>query len=52
MAEQIYQLPADAVWFITGCSSGIGKALAQHIASKPAHRLVATARNPSTGLAF
>ncbi|KAK0715541.1 short-chain dehydrogenase [Lasiosphaeris hirsuta] len=52
MAEQIYQLPTDAVWFITGCSSGIGKALAQHIASKPAHRLVATARTPSTGLAF
>jgi NAD(P)-dependent dehydrogenase (short-subunit alcohol dehydrogenase family) len=41
-----YKLPADATWFITGCSSGIGKALAQHIASKPAHRLVATARNP------
>lgn len=41
-----YNLPSDAIWFITGCSSGIGKALAQHIASKPAHRLVATARNP------
>ena len=41
-----YKLPTDATWFITGCSSGIGKALAQHIASKPAHRLVATARNP------
>ena len=42
-----YKLPADATWFITGCSSGIGKALAQHIASKPSYRLVATARNPA-----
>lgn len=42
-----YHLPADATWFITGCSSGIGKALAQHIASKSSHRLIATARNPS-----
>lgn len=41
-----YYLPADATWFITGCSSGIGKALAQHIASKASHRLIATARNP------
>lgn len=40
-----YNIPADATWFITGCSSGIGKALAQHVASKPSHRLVATARN-------
>lgn len=42
-----YTLPPDATWFITGCSSGIGKALAQYIASKPSHHLVATARNPS-----
>jgi short-subunit dehydrogenase len=40
-----YTLPNDATWFITGCSSGIGKALAQHIASKPSHNLIATARN-------
>ncbi|KAJ8117683.1 hypothetical protein OPT61_g1171 [Boeremia exigua] len=40
-----YSLPVDATWFITGCSSGIGRALAQHIASKSLHRLVATARN-------
>lgn len=33
---------------VTGCSSGIGKALATLIASKPTHRLVATARNPSS----
>ncbi|KAI0884738.1 NAD(P)-binding protein [Annulohypoxylon maeteangense] len=43
-----YILPADAVWFITGCSSGIGQALAQHIATKTAsQRVVATARNPA-----
>ncbi|KAK3319000.1 short-chain dehydrogenase/reductase-like protein SDR [Apodospora peruviana] len=46
--QQIYQLPSDAVWFITGCSSGIGKALAQLIASKATQNLVATARDPST----
>jgi NAD(P)-dependent dehydrogenase (short-subunit alcohol dehydrogenase family) len=40
-----YKLPNDATWFITGCSSGIGKALAQHIAGKRPHHLVATARN-------
>jgi NAD(P)-dependent dehydrogenase (short-subunit alcohol dehydrogenase family) len=39
-----YTLPNDATWFITGCSSGIGKALAQHIASKPSYNLIATAR--------
>ncbi|KAI1751959.1 retinol dehydrogenase 8 [Xylaria castorea] len=43
----LYNLPADAVWFITGSSSGIGLALAQKIASHPTHRLVATARNSS-----
>ncbi|KAK3905868.1 hypothetical protein C8A05DRAFT_12357 [Staphylotrichum tortipilum] len=42
-----YKLPDDAVWLITGCSSGIGRALATLIASKPNHRLVATARNPA-----
>ncbi|KAI0831587.1 NAD(P)-binding protein [Hypoxylon sp. FL0890] len=45
-APKPYNLPADAVWFITGCSSGIGLALAQHIATKtPSQRVVATARN-------
>ncbi|KAI1461097.1 NAD(P)-binding protein [Annulohypoxylon moriforme] len=44
-----YILPADAVWFITGCSSGIGQALAHHIATKTAsQRVVATARNPAS----
>ncbi|KAI1139688.1 NAD(P)-binding protein [Hypoxylon sp. FL0543] len=45
-APKPYNLPAEAVWFITGCSSGIGLALAQHIATKtPSQRVVATARN-------
>ncbi|KAF2970321.1 hypothetical protein GQX73_g3178 [Xylaria multiplex] len=43
-----YQLPADATWFITGCSSGIGRAIAELVASKPGQRLIATARNPSS----
>ncbi|KAI0893974.1 NAD(P)-binding protein [Annulohypoxylon nitens] len=42
-----YNLPSDAVWFITGCSSGIGEALATLIAQSP-NRLVATARNPAS----
>ncbi|KAI1388344.1 NAD(P)-binding protein [Hypoxylon trugodes] len=49
-APQLYNLPSDAVWFITGCSSGMGQALAQHIATKtsPPQRVVATARNPAS----
>lgn len=42
-----YTLPTDAVWLITGCSSGLGLSLAQLIAAHPTHRVVATARNPS-----
>lgn len=42
-----YHLPQDAVFLITGCSSGLGLALARKIASHPTHRLVATARDPS-----
>lgn len=42
-----YSLPSDAVFLITGCSSGLGLSLAQLIASHPTHRLVATARDPS-----
>ncbi|KAK3896682.1 hypothetical protein C8A05DRAFT_20396 [Staphylotrichum tortipilum] len=42
---QNYQLPSSAVWFITGCSSGIGKALAQ-LAHSQDHRVAATARRP------
>ncbi len=44
---KLYHLPSDAVWFITGCSSGIGQALAQFIA-KSSNRLVATARNTAS----
>ncbi|KAI0399653.1 short-chain dehydrogenase [Xylaria palmicola] len=39
-----YHLPPDAVWFITGCSSGIGHALAQLLAQTEGQRVVATAR--------
>jgi NAD(P)-dependent dehydrogenase (short-subunit alcohol dehydrogenase family) len=35
---------ASRVWFITGCSSGIGRSLAQRVVDK-GHRLAATARN-------
>ncbi|GKT44295.1 putative oxidoreductase [Colletotrichum spaethianum] len=45
--KPVYNLPDDAVWFITGCSSGMGQALAQIVASHPTQRLVATARNVS-----
>ncbi|KAK0702078.1 hypothetical protein B0T26DRAFT_659831 [Lasiosphaeria miniovina] len=38
-----YHLPSDAVWFITGCSSGIGQALAAHVGAE-GYRVVATAR--------
>jgi NAD(P)-dependent dehydrogenase (short-subunit alcohol dehydrogenase family) len=43
-----YTLPADAVWFITGCSSGIGYALANYLLTSTSSRVVATARNPDT----
>ncbi|CAJ2509045.1 Uu.00g140710.m01.CDS01 [Anthostomella pinea] len=42
-----YHLPTDAVWFITGCSSGIGQSLAQLIAQS-SNRIVATARDPAS----
>ncbi|KAF3061942.1 hypothetical protein GL218_03290 [Daldinia childiae] len=41
-----YHLPSDAVWFITGCSSGIGQALAEFI-TQTSNRVVATARKVS-----
>ncbi|TDZ61843.1 putative oxidoreductase [Colletotrichum trifolii] len=46
-SKPVYSLPDDAVWFITGCSSGIGQALAQIVASHQTQRLVATARGVS-----
>lgn len=39
-----YTIPQDAVWFITGCSSGLGLSLAKLIAAHPTQRVVATAR--------
>lgn len=35
------------VWFITGCSRGIGRALAERVLAR-GHRLIATARQPDT----
>lgn len=46
-AKPTYTLPADAVWLITGCSSGVGLALARLIAAHPTQRLAATARASS-----
>ncbi|KAK3700199.1 hypothetical protein LTR37_016078 [Vermiconidia calcicola] len=44
-----YHLPKDAVWLVTGCSSGIGASLAHHIATQhPTNRIVATARNEAS----
>ncbi|KAL3422731.1 oxidoreductase [Phlyctema vagabunda] len=43
-----YELPPDATWLVTGCSSGIGRAIATLIASKPEQRLIATARDPTS----
>ncbi|KAK0656445.1 short-chain dehydrogenase/reductase-like protein SDR [Cercophora newfieldiana] len=43
-----YTLLPDATWLITGCSSGIGRAIATLVASKPGQRLIATARDPSS----
>ncbi|REE04732.1 oxidoreductase [Citricoccus muralis] len=36
-----------STWFITGASSGLGRALAQH-AAEAGHQVIATARNTST----
>ncbi|KAI0193599.1 short-chain dehydrogenase/reductase-like protein SDR [Xylaria flabelliformis] len=45
--NSLYTLPSDAVWFITGCSSGIGAALATRLATQTSNRVVATARQVS-----
>jgi NAD(P)-dependent dehydrogenase (short-subunit alcohol dehydrogenase family) len=42
-----YNLPSNAVWFITGCSSGIGQHLALYLAKFTSSRVVATARKPA-----
>ncbi|KAJ4385752.1 hypothetical protein N0V93_010183 [Gnomoniopsis smithogilvyi] len=44
-SKPVYTLPPDAVWLITGCSSGLGLSLAKLIAAHPTQRIVATARN-------
>ncbi|KAF2476380.1 short-chain dehydrogenase/reductase-like protein SDR [Lindgomyces ingoldianus] len=43
-----YSLPPDAVWFITGCSTGIGNELVSYLTTNTSSRVVATARNPSS----
>ncbi|KAF2790323.1 NAD(P)-binding protein, partial [Melanomma pulvis-pyrius CBS 109.77] len=40
-------LSSDAVWFITGCSSGIGQHLALYLSTNTTSRIVATARKPT-----
>jgi len=42
------KLPSNAVWFVTGCSSGIGYSLISSVLSTPGHRIVVLSRNPST----
>ncbi|TEY84058.1 hypothetical protein BOTCAL_0022g00330 [Botryotinia calthae] len=41
-------LPADTVWLITGCSSGMGKSLAEKIFNTTTHSIIVTARNLSS----
>jgi NADP-dependent 3-hydroxy acid dehydrogenase YdfG len=40
-------LPENAVWFITGCSSGLGQELSKLLSQTKSYRLVATARKLS-----
>ncbi|KAJ3567498.1 hypothetical protein NPX13_g6744 [Xylaria arbuscula] len=47
MSKQ-YSLPEGSVWFVTGCSSGIGRAFATYLSGETSYRLVATARNISS----
>ncbi|KAF1995829.1 short-chain dehydrogenase [Amniculicola lignicola CBS 123094] len=43
-----YTLPPKAVWFITGCSSGMGATLVTYLSTHTDALIVATARNPTT----
>ena len=42
------KLPSNAVWFVTGTSSGIGYSLISSVLATPGHRIVLLSRNPST----
>src|SRR4051812_24397285 len=41
-------LPENAVWFVTGCSSGIGYSFISSILSTPGHRIAVLSREPSS----
>ena len=43
--------PDTPVWLITGCSTGLGRALAVRVLAR-GHRLIATARQPETLVAL
>src|SRR5690349_14833931 len=43
--------PSGKVWFITGASSGFGRAFAEHALAR-GHRVVATARNTESLMYF
>ncbi|WP_410596424.1 oxidoreductase [Amycolatopsis sp. lyj-23] len=40
-------MPENPVWFITGCSTGLGRALAEAVLENPSMRAVVTARDPA-----
>ncbi|CAG8979750.1 hypothetical protein HYALB_00012794 [Hymenoscyphus albidus] len=42
-----YHLPEDAIWLITGCSSGISREIVKYVADK-SQSLIVTARDPSS----
>jgi NAD(P)-dependent dehydrogenase (short-subunit alcohol dehydrogenase family) len=42
------KLPANAVWFVTGTSSGIGYSLISSVLSTQGHRIVVLSRTPSS----
>ena len=41
-------IPSNAVWLITGCSSGLGKHLSQVLSQSSSYRVVATARKEAS----
>lgn len=42
------QADGDLCVIVTGCSSGIGREIANYVASRPGQRVIATARDPSS----